>query len=386
MTTTNTTHAGLYIHVPFCSSVCPYCDFAVTIAGESRRQGYVTAFDREASLRSGCGLVFDSIYLGGGTPSSLTAEQLGRLLEAIRSHLEIAPDVRLYLEANPEDVTGESVREWRRLGIDTVSLGLQSFDDEVLQRLSRGHTADRGRLALDTLQGAGFATVSADLIYAVDGQSAGGWLAQLEEAARRSLDHLSCYQLTFHTGTIFGRRLVRGTLFEMPNDAQSELFLLTHLALADRGYEGYEVSNFAAAPGHRSYHNMKYWTHVSYLGLGPSAHSFDGRRRWWNRRKVRLWQREVDSGRLPEAGGEVLTDADLVLEAVMLGLRTTRGVDLRRLQTRFGVDLVADNREAIEAMVAAGHVEIEGAILRPTITGMAIADTLARNLDVPPGA
>jgi oxygen-independent coproporphyrinogen-3 oxidase len=168
----------------------------------------------------------------------------------------------------------------------------------------------------------------------------------------------------------------------MPGDAQSELFLLTHLALADLGYQGYEVSNFAASPWHRSAHNLKYWCHAPYLGMGPSAHSFDGRRRWWNLHKVRIWQREVDAGRLPEAAGETLTDADLALEAVMLGLRTTEGVDLDRMRARFGVELAAVNAVAIERMVAAGHVELDGAMLRPTVTGLAIADTLARTLEV----
>jgi len=346
----------------------------------------VAALDGEAALRSDCGMGFDTVYLGGGTPSSLTPDELAGVLHSIRSRLRRASDARLSLEANPEDVTPDAVRAWRELGFETVSLGLQSFDDGVLRQLGRRHTANRGRQALAMLQEGGFHTVSADLIYAVEGQSADDWLRQLEEAADRSVDHLSCYQLTFHSGTIFGRRLARGEAFEMPGDAQSELFLLTHLALADLGFQGYEVSNFAASPEHRSVHNLKYWSHVPYVGLGPSAHSFDGRRRWWNLRKVRLWQRAVDAGRCPEAGAEALSDADLALEVVMLGLRTSKGVDLDHLRSRYGVDLLADNLETVERMVDAGHVEVDGNLLRPTMTGMAIADTLARNLEVSPEA
>ncbi len=292
------------------------------------------------------------------------------------------PVPRVYLEANPEDVTDDAVAAWRSLGVDTVSLGVQSFDDDILRYLGRNHTADQSRLALDLLQGVGFSTVSIDLIYGVEGQTAETWKRQLDEAATLGVDHLSCYQLTFHSGTIFGRRLASGRSYELPRDAQAEFFLLTHLVLADNGFDGYEVSSFASAPEHRSVHNRKYWSHEPYLGLGPSAHSFVGRRRWWNRRKLRLWQRDVDNGRLPEGGAEDLTDADLALESVMLGLRTRDGVDLERLRHQFGLDLVATNRPAVDRFCEDGHLELEAGMLRPTLTGMAIADTLARSLDV----
>ncbi len=374
--------AGLYIHVPFCTSVCPYCDFAVTIAGSHRRESYLRGVDAEAALRSDVSLVFDTVYLGGGTPSSLEDDQLHGLLAGIRRHLMVSSTAQLFLEINPEDVTADSVSVWRDLGVHTVSLGVQSFDDETLQQLGRRHSADQGRRALDALQGAGFASVSIDLIYGVEGQTAEDWRGQLEEVAGRRVEHLSCYQLTVHGGTILGRRLAAGRVTELPLEAQAELFLLTHLILADNGYEGYEVSNFASAPEHRSAHNMGYWNHDPYLGLGPSAHSFVGRRRWWNRRKLRLWQSEVDSGRLPEGGSEDLTDEDLALEAVMLGLRTRDGVDLDRLQSRWGVDLVAMNRSTVDRGCQDGHLELLDGRLRPTLTGMAIADTLAKSLEV----
>jgi oxygen-independent coproporphyrinogen-3 oxidase len=287
-----------------------------------------------------------------------------------------------YLEINPEDVTAETVEAWRDLGITTVSLGVQSFDDTTLSHLGRTHGADQARRALDALQSSGFATVSIDLIYGIEGQEPETWRRQLEEAADRGVDHLSCYQLTHHRGTIFGRRLDRGEAVEMPGDAQAELFLLTHLVLADRGYDGYEISNFASAGHHRSLHNRKYWDHTPYLGLGPSAHSFVDRRRWWNLRKVRLWGRELSRDRLPEGGAEVLSSEDLALETVMLGLRTAAGFDLARLRSDYGVDLLAINRDSISTMVEDGLVETDGDMLRPTLSGMAIADSLARSLEV----
>jgi oxygen-independent coproporphyrinogen-3 oxidase len=374
--------AGLYVHVPFCRSVCPYCDFSVVIAGEERRQGFLRALEREAEAYSDRGLVFGTVYLGGGTPSSLEAEQLGGMVGAIRDRLEVDPGSRWYLEVNPEDVSPASARAWRELGFGTVSLGVQSFDDGVLRLLGRRHSAADARKALERLQAECFETVSVDLIYGLDGQSATHWARQLDEAVERGADHLSCYQLTFHDGTVFGRRLARGELHELPDDDQAGLFVLTHSRLADAGYDGYEVSNFAARPEHQSRHNMKYWRHVPYLGLGPSAHSFVDGTRWWNRRKARLWQRELDAGGLPVEGSERLTAIQMAAEAVMLGLRTRRGVDLEAVRGRFGIDLLGPNAATIECLHADGFVVLDGAMLRPTLSGMAIADTLARSIEV----
>lgn len=374
--------AGLYIHVPFCASVCPYCDFAVTLAGEERRQAYVAGIGREAALAAADGLDFDTVYLGGGTPSALAPEQLAEILASVRSRLRVGDGAWAFLEVNPEDVSAASVSAWRELGVRTVSLGVQSFDDAELDFLGRRHTADDARLAVGRLREGGFDTVALDLIYGLPGQTAEGWRRQLEEAAARRVDHLSCYQLTIHDGTVFGRRQARGELAEAVEPDQAELFLLTHLALAELGYEGYEVSNFAAAPGHRSRHNLKYWSHQPYLGLGPSAHSFVGRRRFWNHRKLREWQRAVDGGCRPVDEAEELSDVELALEAVMLGLRTVDGVDLEVLRTRCGVDLVERNRSTIERFSDSGHLVLESGRLRPTLAGLAIADTLARSLEV----
>jgi oxygen-independent coproporphyrinogen-3 oxidase len=374
--------AGLYIHVPFCASVCPYCDFAVTLAGEERRQAYVAGIGREAAMAAADGLAFDTVYLGGGTPSALAPDQLAEILGAVRARLEVGEDAWFFLEINPEDVSAASIRAWRKLGVRTVSVGVQSFDDDALGFLGRRHTADDARRAVDRLREGGFATVSLDLIYGLPGQTADGWRRQLEEAAARSADHLSCYQLTIHRGTIFGRRQARGELAEAAEPVQAELFLLTHRVLTELGYEGYEVSNFAAAPGHRSRHNLKYWSHLPYLGLGPSAHSFVGRRRFWNQRKLRAWQRAVDAGCRPVEASEELGDVELALEAVMLGLRTADGVDLGSLRSRYGVDLVEHNRRTIDRYCDGGHLVLEGDRLRPTVSGMAIADTLARELEV----
>jgi oxygen-independent coproporphyrinogen-3 oxidase len=376
------TGAGLYIHVPFCRSVCPYCDFAVLIAGEERRELYLEGIEVEASMYHDLGCSFDTVYLGGGTPSSLEPGQLDRILRAVRSHLPVKPDAELFLEVNPEDVTEESVAAWRTLGFDTVSIGVQSFDDAALRFFDRNHSAAAACRAVDLARSGGFRTVSIDLIYAYQGQTTHHWRGQLEQAVARSVDHLSCYQLTVHHSTVFGGRKERGQIHEPPESLQAELFTLTHSFLAATGYEGYEVSNFAASPRHRSRHNVKYWNHSPYLGLAPAAHSFYGRRRWWNRRKIRLWQRDIDAGRRPVEGEESLSRDQLAMEAVMLGLRTADGIDLDFLRARFGVELVAANREVVDRLVTNGCVSICGGRLRPTMSGMLIADALAGEFEV----
>jgi oxygen-independent coproporphyrinogen-3 oxidase len=374
--------AGLYIHVPFCTSVCPYCDFAVTIAGTQRREAWVDGIIREGAMYTDCGLVFDTVYLGGGTPSSLDSKQIVRIIEGLRHHFDVDPEAQLFLEANPEDVSPQRASGWRDLGVDFVSLGVQSLDDADLGFLGRRHSASEARRAVEILAGKGFSTVSIDLIYGIAGRSEGHWRRQLESALDLGIDHLSCYQLTVHEETLLGRRVARGVATEMGEGGLAELFFLTHELLADAGFAGYEVSNFASAPEHRSRHNQKYWDHTPYLGLGPSAHSFAGRRRWRNRRKLRLWQAAVDMGERPVEEEERPSKEQLVLESLMLGFRTAAGVDLDRLHNRFGVDLLAHNGEVTDRFSASGHIEVEDGRLRPTVAGLAIADTLARSFTI----
>jgi oxygen-independent coproporphyrinogen-3 oxidase len=374
--------AGLYVHVPFCSSVCPYCDFAVTIAGEPRRSAWAEGVVREAAMFPVGSLEFDTVYFGGGTPSTISPGRLVAIAAGLRQHLDIRSDGWWHLEVNPEDVSAEAAAAWRELGFRFASLGVQSFDDRVLAFLGRRHSGAQAAAAVRRLREAGFGTVSVDLIYGLAGQSGGDWRRQLEVAVGLGVHHLSCYQLTVHDGTVFGRRRDRGLLGELAGDDQADLFFITHEVLADAGYRAYEVSNFATGSEHRSRHNQKYWDHSPYLGLGPSAHSFIGGRRWWNRRKVRLWQADVDRGRPPVDGTERPSPRELLLESLMLGLRTAEGIDLASLSDGHGVDLVTANRELIESLVGSGHIEHDGGRLRPTLRGLAIADTLARAFDL----
>jgi putative oxygen-independent coproporphyrinogen III oxidase len=379
---------GLYLHIPFCSAICPYCDFAVLTGGPQRRAAFVESMVAEIGLwqqEAARWEAFDTVYFGGGTPSALTAGEIGRLLAAARAALPVAADAWIALEANPEDVDRERLAAWRDLGVAMLSLGVQSFDAAALRFLGRRHTPEQARRSVELALEAGL-TVSADLIYGIEGvdgpEGGGRWRRDLEEAAALAPHHLSCYQLTIHEGTPFGFRAARGEMRELPEANQADLFRFTHTFLASRGYDGYEVSNFARAPEHRSRHNRKYWDHTPYLGLGPSAHSFDGTRRWWNERKLPAYQARLAAGARPIAGDERLAPGELALEEVMLTLRTTAGLDLDGFRRRHGIDLLERNRARVGQLAAAGLLAENGGRLMPTLDGLAVADAVARSLDL----
>ncbi|HEX7184011.1 MAG TPA: radical SAM family heme chaperone HemW [Thermoanaerobaculia bacterium] len=378
---------GLYLHIPFCSAICPYCDFAVLTGGRERRARFVDHLLAEIRMWTDDRASFDridTIYFGGGTPSALEPDDFARILAALRENLSISGDARIFFEVNPEDVTPDNVRAWREMGVHMLSLGVQSFDPEALRFLGRRHSPDEARRSVELARAAGFHTVSIDLIYGLPDQPPEVWRRTLAEAVALQPDHISCYQLTIHEGTPFGFRLARGKMNELPEHAQAEMFLYTHQFLADHGIPGYEVSNFARSPEHHSRHNQKYWDHTPYLGLGPSAHSFSGQRRWWNEPKLKPYELRIDVGERPVEGSEDLSPRDLALEALMLGFRTYEGIDLARFQERYGLDLLARNERLIDRLSREGLLRVETGRLVPTLEGLAVADSLARDFEIEP--
>jgi oxygen-independent coproporphyrinogen-3 oxidase len=383
---------GLYLHVPFCSAICPYCDFSVMHSRSPARQRFTSRLVAEVALMAPAWRdprPFDTVYLGGGTPSQLPPEELARVVDACRTRLAFAtPAPWVFLEANPEDVTPEACAAWRALGARTLSLGVQSFSDEALRFLGRRHSGRAARAAVETALAAGFDTVSIDLIFGLRGQSAEDWRLDLATAVALEPEHLSCYQLTIHPRTRFGAQAKHGRLFELPEDDQAGLFELTHRFLGDSGWPAYEVSNFARGPVHQSRHNRKYWDHTPYLGLGPSAHSLAASdasspaRRWWNERGTPRWERRLAAGEPPIEAEELLGPKELAAEALLLGLRTTAGIDLDGFSARYGVDLLAANEALVARLADEGRLVVRagpdgGRRLVPTLSGLAVADGLA---------
>jgi len=368
---------GLYIHVPFCARICPYCDFAVRKGDTDEKQGYVRSLLAEIDLWAGEFETLDTIYFGGGTPSSLTPSQLATIVDALRASFTFAEDTRVFLEANPEDVTAESARQWRDLGVATLSLGVQSLADEGLQMLGRVHTVEQLKNAVTHARDAAFPTLSIDLIYGRPGQTLDGWRGEMRHALDLRPDHVSAYQLTIHPRTRFGALSARGRLVPLSETSQGEFFRATHQTMSLAGMEPYEVSQFASGEPHHSRHNTKYWRGIRYLGLGPSAHSFVGERRWWNHRKLKDWQAVIATGKRPVDGQETLTVEQQILERLMIGFRTVEGVDAGAIRDRFGVDLGQGNQELLEGWQQQQLVTVSGDHWRPTLEGLAIADTLA---------
>jgi oxygen-independent coproporphyrinogen-3 oxidase len=389
---------GLYLHIPFCSAICPYCDFSVLRAGVPARKRFVEHLVAELPLAARGWpetRPFDTVYFGGGTPSRLPPEDLERVIAACREHLPIEPNAWVFLEVNPEDVTPDACAAWHGLGVRTLSIGVQAFSDGALRFLGRRHSASQARAAVESASAAGFHTVSVDLIFGLPGQSPEAWRRELATAAALEPGHVSCYQLTIHDRTRFGVAARRGQLSEMPEDEQAGLFEMTHRVLADAGYAAYEVSNFARGRDHESRHNRKYWDHSPYLGLGPSAHSLatggvgsSGAHRWWNELRTPRWESRVAAGERPVEGEEVLGPKALATEAVLLGLRTTAGIDLEAFTGRYGFDLLAANDALVGSLVAEGRLAVQalhggGRRLVTTVTGLAVADGMATAFDIP---
>jgi oxygen-independent coproporphyrinogen-3 oxidase len=314
---------------------------------------------------------FDTLYLGGGTPSLLPKPDLAALLDFLRGSFRFAPDPEVTLEANPDDLTPGKLAFFREVGINRLSLGVQSFDDRELAFLGRRHTAGQARLALEWARAAGFTDLGLDLLYGLPGQTKAAWARNLKKSLEYSPEHLSCYQLTLEKGTPLQARAAAGEIQPLQEEAERELFLFTSRFLQGHGFIHYEVSNFARGEAHCSRHNRKYWHHVPYLGLGPAAHSFQGNRRWWNHRSLTLYCQALSENRAPVAGSESLTADQLRLEALYLGFRTSAGVAVE-LATR-----PPQGEKMLAVLQASGLVQVHRGRVRATLEGLAVADRLA---------
>ncbi len=352
------------------------------VGSSTERTKFPDKLIAELALINDWAYPIDTIYFGGGTPSILSASALAQVLDAASKRLPVEPDARIHLEANPEDVTPQRLKAWRAIGVEFLSLGIQSFDDKELAWLGRRHDGEHARTVLAEALQAGFHTVSADLIFGLPAQTLASLERNTDTLETLTPQHASLYQLTIHEGTTFGGLAERGKLTELDNSSQAELFRFAHEGLGALGLNAYEVSNFACNEAHRSSHNQKYWTHVPYLGIGPSAHSFDGKNRWWNERTVTAYGRALEKNLRPVQECEQLSKKDVALEMLMLRLRTVDGLNLGEFTDKTDVDLVETNRTTISMLVEEGYLVHQNDLLAPTLKGLAVADWIVGKLEL----
>ena len=317
--------SGIYIHIPFCKSRCKYCDFFSTIHLEKQAQ-YVEALLAEWHMRQHELIEpIHTLYIGGGTPSTLNCADLDRIIQTILSNTTPNnPPIEITIEANPGDITKEKAQAWRDMGINRLSIGIQSFDDELLQLIGRRHTAEQARQAVAIAQAVGFDNVSIDLMYALPSQTMRHWQHDVAEALQLGVQHISTYGLIYEEGTVLMTLLDHGLIEAVDEDTEMQMYDYLVDKLTANNYLHYEVSNFAL-PNRHSRHNSSYWNHTPYIGLGAGAHSYDGLHRQWNISDLDVYiQRALAHDLQPEI--ETLTPEQKHTERIMLGLRTCQGV------------------------------------------------------------
>jgi len=367
---------GLYIHIPFCISKCLYCDF-YSLTSISAIPDFLDTLFKEMEMYHNRFNPFDTIYIGGGTPSLLSPQQLESILKRVRKNFDLISDPEITIETNPADLDQSFLESIREIGINRINIGVQSFDEKILNFLGRRHSVKQAISAVEASRKAGFHNIGLDLIYGVPEQDINSWLDTLKQAVAFSPEHISCYQLTLEAKTHLGMRCQAGE-FSLPGEElQYEFFMKTSEFLEETGYIHYEVSNFTRGTEYTSRHNQKYWDHSPYLGLGPTAHSFQPNRRWWNHPSLDQYLAAINAGNLPIEETEILTMEQLRLEALYLGLRTKKGVCLQDFKNQYDYDLFTEKKKTLAKLKEEGFISIEDGYLYPTQTGLAIADRLA---------
>ena len=339
--------AGIYLHIPFCTSRCVYCDFYST-QYQDKKKDYVNALVRELRLRAdylrrgGERTTIQTIYLGGGTPSTLETSMLETIFNALYSTYDIAPQAEITLEANPDDLTPRKIHELHSLPVNRLSIGIQTFDSDRLRLLRRRHNGTQAFRAVRDSQEAGYDNISIDLIYGLPGQTLDTWAADLQTAVELQVQHISAYSLIYEKGTPLWDMRDRHQVEEADEELSLKMFNLLIDTLTDNGFEHYEISNFAR-PGFRSRHNSSYWQGIPYLGCGPSAHSYDGKDRQWNNpdliayiNQIGKCSRPEDFDNAPWIVKEKLNLYERYNDFIITALRTTDGVDLNQMKTDFG--------------------------------------------------
>lgn len=372
---------GLYIHIPFCVKKCLYCDFISYPFSHGTAEAYLNALFREIRLY-GTNLsdeerIVNSLFIGGGTPTCLPTVGLKDILEEVKSFFYLLPECEVTVEANPGTVDPGGLRELSGAGVNRLSLGVQSFQDSLLDVLGRIHSAGEAVAAVRAAREAGFENLNLDLIFGIPGQSTGDWLETLGRAVELAPEHIAVYGLQLEEGTPLEQAVARGELKACPEELELSMYRTAIDFLTACGYVHYEISNFAR-PGRESVHNLGYWLYRPYLGFGPAAHSFLKGERFSNDPSVERYFEKLSRGEYPVQAREVLSVETEMSETMFLGLRLLKGVNLNLFHQRFGRQVEEVYRNEIARLTEAGLVEISGGFLRLTVKGLPVANRVFR--------
>ncbi|MDQ3015797.1 MAG: radical SAM family heme chaperone HemW [Bacteroidota bacterium] len=318
--------AGIYVHIPFCRKACHYCNFHFSTSFNTKDE-LVDALIREIQLQTRYlkGHRIETIYFGGGTPSALPHQDIHQILSTIQSNYKVEPQTEITLEANPEDITSENLEAWKVSGINRLSIGVQAFQDDLLQKWNRNHLAQKSIDSILLAQAAGFENISADLIYGGDGLNDEEWIGNIQKIINFKIPHISAYALTVEPGTVLAHQVQKGRSIPPDDEQSNRQYQILQKMLGENGYQQYEISNFAL-PGKESRHNTSYWKGIPYLGIGPSAHSFNGVSRQWNVSHNIKYTHALRNDTIPFEI-ETLTPQQRYNEIVMTGLRTAKGIE-----------------------------------------------------------
>ncbi len=373
--------AGIYFHIPFCKQACYYCDFHFS-TNHQRMEEMVSAMVAELHLQKeylGKEKI-QTIYFGGGTPSLLTETEISALLDAVHKTHSVMHGAEITLEANPDDLTKSNLIALKKAGINRLSIGIQSLQNDLLKSLNRSHDAETAMASYVNARSAGFTNISVDLIFTLPGLTHDQWLGDIQKIVSLNPEHISCYSLTIEEKTVFGKWASTGKLIPVDDDLSARQFELLMDQLEAHDYEQYEISNFAK-PGFYSRHNSSYWRQEKYLGIGPSAHSYNKTHRHFNIRNNHKYIAAIQAGTLP-VEVEQLSTENKINEYVLTTLRTCWGTDLNKIQNEYHFDLLKKNSEYIQSLLNRDMANLNDGILTLTRKGKLLADKIASDLFV----
>ncbi|MDI6716179.1 MAG: radical SAM family heme chaperone HemW [Actinomycetota bacterium] len=365
---------AVYVHIPFCKQKCKYCDFNSYAAASSLYEVYIDALISEIIFRSSelRDLNVKSIYIGGGTPTLLTPFLLEKVLTSIKKHFLVAKDAEVSIEANPETLTADKAVALRQIGINRMSIGFQSLDNDCLRALGRKHTAKQAINAFKVAREAGFDNINVDLIFGAPGQSLAGWALTLEQAISLEPEHVSCYGLTVEPGTRLEHEIASGKLKVADQDLQSDMFVYAIKSLNESGYEHYEISNYAKG-GKQCKHNLVYWNNGDYIGFGAGAHSKIGNKRFHNVLGIEDYINSSRDYSYTEGVLELTMEGEMS-DTIILGLRKMEGISLKDFESSFGISLLNLYAEQVKELISDGFVRIENGRLKLTQKGILLGN------------